>query len=64
MLPFSIVLKRLTIRSSIVGTRKDLQEALDFSGEGKVRTIIEAINGVFDRLSHGQVQGRVVLQMG
>jgi alcohol dehydrogenase, propanol-preferring len=62
-------LQRLTIRGSIVGTRKDLQEALEFAGEGKVKTIIEtqpleAINGVFDRLSHSQVQGRVVLQIG
>lgn len=66
---FDIVLKRLTIRGSIVGTRKDLQEALEFAGEGKVRTIIEkqpleAINGIFERLSHGQVQGRVVLDLG
>jgi propanol-preferring alcohol dehydrogenase len=66
---FDVVLKRLTIRGSIVGTRKDLQEALQFAAEGKVKTAIEvepleAINSVFDRLLHGQVQGRVVLQLG
>ena len=36
---FDVVLKRLTIRGSIVGTRKDLQEALEFAarrqGQGR-----------------------------
>lgn len=66
---FDIVLKRLTIRGSIVGTRKDLQEALQFAAEGKVKAQIEVqpleqINAIFDRLLKGQVQGRVVLQIG
>jgi len=66
---FDIVLKRLTIRGSIVGTRKDLQEALQFAAEGKVRATIEtqpleAINTVLDRLRRGTVQGRVVLELG
>jgi propanol-preferring alcohol dehydrogenase len=65
---FDVVLKRLTIRGSIVGTRKDLQEALQFAAEGKVRATIEtqpleAVNDVFDRLRRGAVQGRVVLQV-
>jgi alcohol dehydrogenase, propanol-preferring len=65
---FDVVLKRLTIRGSIVGTRKDLEEALQVAGEGKVRASVEgqpleAINTVFDRLRRGDVQGRVVLQM-
>src|SRR5262249_57751458 len=38
---FDVVLKRLTIRGSIVGTRKDLQEALQFAAEGKVRATTE-----------------------
>jgi propanol-preferring alcohol dehydrogenase len=66
---FDVVLKRLTIRGSIVGTRKDLREALQFAGEGKVRATIEtqpleAINTIFERLRGGAVQGRVVLQIG
>lgn len=66
---FDIVLKRLTIRGSIVGTRKDLQEALQFAAEGKVKATIEvqpmeAINAVLDRLLKGDVQGRVVLNIG
>jgi propanol-preferring alcohol dehydrogenase len=62
------VLKRLTIRGSIVGTRKDLQEALEFAALGQVKATIEtqplyAINDVFTRLKNGDVNGRVVLTM-
>ncbi|RYE02862.1 MAG: alcohol dehydrogenase AdhP [Sphingomonadales bacterium] len=63
---FDVVLKRITIRGSIVGTRADLAEAIDFAVEGKVRTRIEtqpleAINSVFARLEAGSIDGRVVL---
>lgn len=66
---FDVVLKRLTIRGSIVGTRKDLQDALQFAADGSVRATLEtqpleAINTVFTRLRHGAVQGRVVMQIG
>ena len=65
---FDLVLKRLTIRGSIVGTRKDLQEALQFAAEGKVKSSVEAqpleaVNTVFARLRRGDVRGRVVLQL-
>ena len=65
---FDVVMKRLTIRGSIVGTRKDLQESLQFAAEGKVKPTTEtqpldAINDVFDRLKRGQVNGRVVLNL-
>jgi propanol-preferring alcohol dehydrogenase len=65
---FEVVLKRLTIRGSIVGTRKDLQEALEFASYGQVKAAIEtqpleAINDVFARLKSGDVNGRVVLQV-
>jgi len=65
---FDVVLNRITIRGSIVGTRKDLQEALDFAGAGKVRAQVEiqpleAVNEVFDRLRTGKVTGRVVLKI-
>ena len=33
---FDVVLSRYTLRGSIVGTRKDLEEALGFAAEGKV----------------------------
>lgn len=65
---FDVVLKRLTIRGSIVGTRKDLEEALQFAAEGKVKATIErqpldAVNDIFARLKRGDVEGRVVLQI-
>jgi propanol-preferring alcohol dehydrogenase len=65
---FDIVLKRLTIRGSIVGTRKDLQEALAFAAEGKVKTIVraeplECINEIFAQMHRGEINGRVVLDM-
>jgi propanol-preferring alcohol dehydrogenase len=65
---FDVVLKGITIRGSIVGTRKDLQESLQFAAEGKVRPIVEtqsldAINDVFDRLRSGRVNGRVILNL-
>ena len=66
---FDVVLKRLTVRGSIVGTRKDLHECLQFAAEGKVKAEIElqpleAINDVFARLKQGQINGRVVLNLG
>lgn len=65
---FDVVLKRITIRGSIVGTRKDLAEALEFAAEGKVRahihrTSLEEVNEVFDALKLGKVDGRMVLDM-
>ncbi|MCO5221735.1 MAG: zinc-dependent alcohol dehydrogenase [Thermomicrobiales bacterium] len=65
---FDVVLKRLTIRGSIVGTRADLAEALDFAARGKIRATfetqpLEAINSVLDRLQAGEINGRVVLQV-
>ena len=63
---FSTVLNGITVRGSIVGTRRDLQESLDFAAEGKVRAHIhrdrlENINAVFAALKAGKVDGRVVL---
>ena len=66
---FDVVLNAKTVRGSIVGTRKDLQEALDFAGEGKVRTVysesrLDDINGVIDRMRHGDIEGRIVMRIG
>jgi propanol-preferring alcohol dehydrogenase len=65
---FDIVLKRITVRGSIVGTRKDLAEALAFAGQGKVASHfswapLEEINAVFDRMRKGAIEGRVVLDL-
>jgi len=66
---FNVVLNRYTIRGSIVGTRLDLEEALTFAAEGKVKATIEtqpleSINDVFKRLKSGKVNGRIVLAIG
>jgi alcohol dehydrogenase, propanol-preferring len=66
---FDVVLKRITIRGSIVGTRGDLMEALAFAAEGKVRAhfhraSLEDINQVFANLRAGRVDGRIVLDIG
>lgn len=63
---FGVVADCITIRGSFVGNRKDMAEALAFAAAGKVKADIElqplsAINEVFDRLEHGKVAGRVVL---
>ena len=63
---FDMVLNGYTLRGSIVGTRKDLEEALAFAADGKVKATIEtlpleSINDVFSRLKTGRVNGRVVL---
>lgn len=65
---FDVVLKRITLRGSIVGTRRDLQEAIAFAAEGKVRATIERkrledINAIFSGLRKGAIKGRVVLEM-
>lgn len=65
---FETVLKRITVRGSIVGTRKDLQEAIDFAVEGKVKatvhtTPLESINEVFDQMKKGAIEGRMVMEI-
>jgi len=63
---FDVVANCITIRGSFVGSRQDMAEALAFAAEGKVKADIElqplsAINQVLERLEHGKVASRVVL---
>jgi propanol-preferring alcohol dehydrogenase len=63
---FDIVANCITIRGSFVGNRNDMTEALSFAAGGKVKADIElqplsAINQIFERLEHGDVPSRVVL---
>jgi alcohol dehydrogenase, propanol-preferring len=63
-----MVLNAKTVRGSIVGTRKDLQEALAFAGEGKVHTTftegrLDNINAILARLKAGDVEGRMVMSI-
>lgn len=63
-----VVLKRITLRGSIVGTREDLAEALAFAADGKVAAEVaieplDAVNDVLDRMERGVINGRVVLRL-
>ena len=65
---FDFVANARTIRGSTVGTRMDLQEAIAFAAEGKVHTVytedkLENINGIFDRMRKGAIEGRVVMKL-
>jgi propanol-preferring alcohol dehydrogenase len=64
---FEIVLKGLTVRGSIVGTRQDLEEALDFYAQGKIHPTVSTrelseVNAVLDEMKHAKIDGRVVLR--
>ncbi|WIW44075.1 alcohol dehydrogenase AdhP [Bradyrhizobium sp. 62B] len=66
---FDVVLKRITVRGSIVGTRRDLDEAVAFAADGKVKAEVTKvplaqINEVFDRMKAGKIDGRMVLDFG
>jgi propanol-preferring alcohol dehydrogenase len=65
---FPTVLNGITVRGSIVGTRRDLKESLDFAAQGSVRAHIhrdrlENINAVFGALREGTVDGRIVVAL-
>lgn len=65
---FDVVLRGITIRGSIVGTRQDLAEAIDFYARGLIHPTVSSveriddINDIFERLEAGKVEGRVVMQ--
>ena len=59
---------RKTIRGSIVGTRLDLAECLQFAGDGKVKVHysterLEDINSIFGRMRDNKIDGRVVMKI-
>jgi propanol-preferring alcohol dehydrogenase len=63
---FDVVLNGITIRGSIVGTRLDLKESLEFAAAGKVKAIVKAeplenINDIFQRMRDGRIEGRIVV---
>ncbi|KAI9042277.1 zinc-dependent alcohol dehydrogenase [Aspergillus affinis] len=66
--PGSIILKHATITGSVVGTRADAVETLNFAARGVINAHfrtekMEALTGVFEEMHHGKVQGRVVLDL-
>ena len=66
---FSIVktvLDDIRVVGSLVGTRKDLEEAFDFGAQGLVVPVVETVLvntavKVFDQMEKGEIQGRKVL---
>ncbi len=64
---FDTVLNGVSVVGSIVGTRKDLVECLDFAAKGKVKAItieksLEDINDIFEDMINGDITGRVVMK--
>jgi len=65
---FDVVLKRITIRGSLVGTRADLQDCLSIAAHRNIRSHaqtepLEKVNRTLDDLRQGKIKGRVVLTM-
>lgn len=63
-----VVLKRITVRGSIVGGRPDLDEAIGFAARGQLDAEIataplESVSAVFADLKAGRVTGRMVFDM-
>jgi len=66
---FDVVLKRITIRGSIVGTRRDLDEAIALAAQAGIRAHVSTrklddINEILADLKSGRVTGRIVIDMG
>lgn len=63
---FDTVLNATEIVGSIVGTRQDLNEALQIAAQSNIRPkvtvrTLEEINDIFDEMIHGKIDGRVVI---
>lgn len=63
-----IVNGEMSVRGSNVGTRQDLQEAIDFAARSLARATItteplENVNAIFARMKKGEITGRVVLKL-
>ncbi len=64
---FSTVLRAITVRGSIVGTRQDMAEALDFYARGLIKPTVHVeslddINDIFERMEEGKIDGRIVMR--
>src|SRR5690606_38085538 len=65
---FTAALVGLTVRGSIVGSRTDMTEALDFFARGLVTPTctvrpMDDINAIFTEMEEGRIDGRVVMDM-
>lgn len=63
-----IVINRITLRGSIVGTREDMREAMDFAARGLVRCHVtcrplEEVNETIKDMLANRIIGRVVFTL-
>ncbi|WP_024371042.1 alcohol dehydrogenase AdhP [Exiguobacterium sp. ZOR0005] len=61
-----LVLDGIEVVGSLVGTRKDLEEAFQFGAEGKVVPVVQKrclheVQDVFEEMEQGKIQGRMVI---
>ena len=65
---FETVLNGITVRGSIVGTRKDLAEVYAIHAAGRTRVIretrlLEEVNECFEEVEKGHVKARIVFDL-
>lgn len=63
-----LVLDGIEVIGSLVGTRKDLEEAFQFGAEGLVVPVVQTrsldeTNAIFQEMRDGKIQGRMVIDM-
>ncbi|OGX79017.1 alcohol dehydrogenase AdhP [Exiguobacterium sp. SH3S2] len=61
-----LVLDGIEVVGSLVGTRKDLEEAFQFGAEGKVVPVVQKrclheVQDIFEEMEQGKIQGRMVI---
>ncbi|MFC0525989.1 alcohol dehydrogenase AdhP [Pontibacillus salicampi] len=61
-----LVLDGIEVLGSLVGTRRDLEEAFQFGAEGKVVPVVQTrclhdVQDVFEEMEQGKIQGRMVI---
>lgn len=66
---YDTVINAVTIRGSVVGSRRVMREAMAFASHGRIKAAVhrrplEDINGVFEELRQGTVEGRFVIDFG
>lgn len=66
--PIMMAMKRLNVVGSVVGSLKDVEEALDFTARDLVHPILTRgkltdLDEYMDKMSKGQLPGRAVLQV-
>ena len=62
----AFVMREIQLIGSFVGTRKDIQEALELAKHHQIKCKVEKckledINEVFDKMHNYQISGRVVI---